>query len=421
MSLHNLRAIVGLAAHPGSWKLLQELYKTFRLDPHFSWIKILKSSLNTIRGEKIQPFKGRYQVSSFLPPLPSESFLQVVRSIAHPESPQTAFTQQALGQRSAPLSFFLAVTSRCRYSCFHCSSRGRAYEEDLSTAQWLDILGQIQDMGTAIVGFTGGEPLEREDLETLIAHLDQRVTTYVFTSALGLTPARARSLKKAGLYALGISLDSWDPAVHDKKRGILGAAATAWEGVKTSRKAGLYTLIQTMIPKRELSWENIRRLLALAKRLGAQEVRILEPMPCGQLGKKDDPDLFYTPADRQFLIDSQFRANRSIGYPKLTTFAHTESFSQFGCGAGTQHSYITADGRLQPCDFVPLNFGSAVGQDLSFLWRTMNQSIGRPKKECFAHTLRTGPISDPRVSQSLCESHRSPEFPRFYSLLQNKK
>ena len=79
--------------------------------------------------------------------------------------------------------------------------------------------------------------------------------------------------------------------------------------------------------------------------------------------------------------------NRRPGLPKVSVFAHTEDSTRFGCGAGTQHSYIDAAGNLYPCDFVPLAFGNVREQPVAALWKAMRCTIGKPRHTCMIMEL----------------------------------
>ena len=83
----------------------------------------------------------------------------------------------------------------------------------------------------------------------------------------------------------------------------------------------------------------------------------------------------------------QHKANKSSKYPKITTFAYTESQEKYGCGAGNQHSYINAYGDLMPCDFVPMKFGNVRVENTKKLWTEMNKALDGPKIGCFANRV----------------------------------
>lgn len=75
-------------------------------------------------------------------------------------------------------------------------------------------------MGAVQLGFSGGEPLVRQDLEQLVAHAHQLgFYTNLITSGMGLTEQRISHLKQAGLDHIQISFQASDPVVNDALAG----------------------------------------------------------------------------------------------------------------------------------------------------------------------------------------------------------
>src|SRR5690606_12576490 len=69
-----------------------------------------------------------------------------------------------------PLWLLAELTYRCPLQCPYCSNPldfARSHEE-LSTAEWIEVFRQAREMGAAQLGFSGGEPLVRQDLAELI-------------------------------------------------------------------------------------------------------------------------------------------------------------------------------------------------------------------------------------------------------------
>jgi MoaA/NifB/PqqE/SkfB family radical SAM enzyme len=260
-----------------------------------------------------------------------------------------------------------------------------------------------------------------------VGSIDDRSVSILYTNGRFMDARTARALSRAGLFAAGVSFDSHVPEKLNSMRGDGRAFEYACAAVRNARAAGLYTIVQTVVLKSDLSRRYLFGLFRLAKRLGAHEVRILEPIASGHLlAAGDAGDVFYAPRDRRRLIRIQYAANRRPGFPKVTTFAHTESARQYGCGAGTQHSYVTASGELLPCDFVPLSFGSVLAREPAVLWREMNAAIGIPKSRCLAQDLAPTlvhhgaeglPLGRER-SEEICRSCRQSRYPRFYGYLQ---
>jgi MoaA/NifB/PqqE/SkfB family radical SAM enzyme len=380
-----------LLCNPASIRLFMKSYAMFRTDKRCSLVKLLQSAWRSAGEEKVVPYEGKLVYSSFLPPIPSKAADQVLDAL---DMSKGAFDAQLTGRRRAPISMYIAITECCPYHCAHCSAVGRNPVQELTTSEMKKVLADLQGMGTAIIGFTGGEPLLRADLCELIASIDERSVSFLFTTGYGLTLEKARAFKKAGLFAVGISLDDADPKRMDELRGREGAFDKAVEAVKLCREAGLYTMTQTVGGRDSLRTGHLQKIIALSKTLDVHEVRVLENMPSGRLAKVSE-DRILTASDRDELRAFNVAMNKEKGLPKISVFAYTEDKSRFGCGAGTQHSYLDAAGTLYPCDFVPLSFGNVRERPIAELWREMHRRIGMPRQTCMIMEMYAKKLLDP--------------------------
>lgn len=102
------------------------------------------------------------------------------------------------------------LTYRCPLSCFYCSNPTQmSTKNELTTAQWIDVFRQGREMGFVQLGFTGGEPLMRPDLLTLVKEArDMGYYTNLITSAMGLTEKKIDKLKDAGIDSIQISFQA---------------------------------------------------------------------------------------------------------------------------------------------------------------------------------------------------------------------
>lgn len=403
---------------------LNKMYDIFKEDRNFNIFKYIRIMLNMLKGEKIIKFENKYIISAFLPPFPSRAFYTNLMAV---EKPENIFTQQTYAKRSAPISMYLCLTNKCPNNCVYCSAKNRMDERELTTEEWIKIIKDLQDMGTSIIGLTGGEPMAREDIFDIVGAIDERSISTLFTSGFNLTPDKAKELKRRGLFSIGISLDSYDKEKHNSNRNSERAFDFAVKAIRTSREAGIYTIAQTVVLRDELDEEKLFKLFKLAKDSGAHEVKILEPIFSGKLlNEKDLSRVLYSPQDRKKLIEIQHRANRSNSLPKITTFAYTESEEKYGCGAGTQHSYISASGHLYPCDFVPMDFGCINERGIKELWKEMNTNIGIPKIGCFAQRVNKEVCEKAEgklplckeESTRICMENKSDKFPEYYRSMQ---
>ena len=141
------------------------------------------------------------------------------------------------------------TTNACNMMCKHCyRDAGVKAEQELSTEEGLKLIDQIAEVGFKIMIFSGGEPLMRKDIYTLVNHAREKGLRPVFgTNGTLLTAEVAKRLKDAGAAAMGISLDSIDHMIHDMFRGVYGSWQKAVDGMRACREIGLPFQIHTTV------------------------------------------------------------------------------------------------------------------------------------------------------------------------------
>ncbi|SOE97292.1 pyrroloquinoline quinone biosynthesis protein E [Burkholderia sp. D7] len=119
---------------------------------------------------------------------------------------------------SQPLWLLAELTYRCPLHCAFCyNPTDFAHQTaELDTDTWRDVISQARKMGAAQIGFSGGEPLVRDDLETLVAHARGiGFYTNLITSGVGLTETRIARLKEAGLDHIQLSFQDSTRELND--------------------------------------------------------------------------------------------------------------------------------------------------------------------------------------------------------------
>jgi MoaA/NifB/PqqE/SkfB family radical SAM enzyme len=270
----------------------------------------------------------------------------------------------ALGERRF-LNCVWELTYRCNARCTICSywkdPSDRAAEMTLSDIE--TGLRKVSAYGCRLVNFTGGEPTLRPDLESIVEAASRLgMWTSMVTNGSLLTRDRLHDLKDAGLDSLMVSLDSPDPRVHDRQRGLSGAHAKvlqclewlAEDFLSGHRTGGFMTVI---------SAHNIADLPALVKLADRLGVYILvQPYHSNKTGNASLAPHLSSHAVRALL--AMKRHSRVI----LNSEAYLRGFGSFGkpeeeetgrmstrpaCQAG--HKYFSVDpyGYLHPCVDLP--------------------------------------------------------------------
>ena len=189
-------------------------------------------------------------------------------------------------RRGRPLaSLRLSVTDRCNLRCTYCMPeedyRWLPRAEILSYEEMATLAGVFTAEGVERLRLTGGEPLLRRDLESLIGLLsaNQAIRDLSLTTNGVLLPGRCDALREAGLDRLTVSIDTLRPERFREltRRDDL---AHILEGVRQAGQAGFRSVKLNAVVMRGFNDDELADLLAFGRESGA-EVRFIEYMDVG--------------------------------------------------------------------------------------------------------------------------------------------
>ncbi|MFC7343097.1 pyrroloquinoline quinone biosynthesis protein PqqE [Saccharopolyspora griseoalba] len=175
---------------------------------------------------------------------------------------------------SSPFGLLAELTYACPLHCAYCSNPLdlAAHGDELSTAEWLDVLEQARALGVLQVHFSGGEPLLRRDLPELVRRAAELgLYGNLITSGLGFSRRRAEELIGAGLGHVQISVQSDTAEASDRLAGTRSFER------KLAAAALVKELGATLTLNFVLHRHNIDRLtgmLRLAEGLGADRIEL---------------------------------------------------------------------------------------------------------------------------------------------------
>ena len=306
----------------------------------------------------------RFIFSTWIPPAPSLAFERML-------SAQVA----ALSRRPVPDQFSIAVMKACPNDCIHCSVPSRK-GQILDRSLVKSAISQALDMGSYLITFDGGEPMLRADLPDLVSSVDRRAVATSFTSGYRLTSERAKELKRAGLYAVRISIDSPREEEHDRFRGRAGAYRDALSGVENALEAGL--MVDLFMVTSPHNIDLLEEAFSLAADLGVQELSLYEIVAVGRWASHESEVL----SDRDVLRMERFHKDKNHGDgPRVTALPYLLSPEMFGCFAGRRWIHVDGDGEALPCAYMPLSFGNIKEIGLKQIWKEMT-SYQWFKKRC---------------------------------------
>ena len=301
----------------------------------------------------------------------------------------------------------ISLTDRCQCRCVHCYAHDElsaSKNNELTTDELIQLLKDIKKIGATEIIFTGGEPLLREDILTLINYAHKMgLVTRLITNGIMLDDAFVGDLKKAGLSWCSISIDSPKPEAHDRFRGYPGCFNKAMKGFQLLSKNKIPFSIIAVARKELIHSGELEEIVALGRKVGATVVRVNFPVPIGRYYNQQDIVLNY---------EERERVRKLLG----TGFVSMESPKEgTKCTAAVTKLNIHANGDVTPCVFTPLPFGNIRNQTLIEIWHAMDNYIQEYKisGQC--------PMCDPFLRKKLFDTAKEREHAENSSTIYSEK
>ena len=291
------------------------------------------------------------------------------------------------------------LTRRCNLSCAHCyldaDTLSHGSDNELTTEEVCRVLNEVTDCGeSTMVVLTGGEPLVRRDLESIISHGTQLgLAMVVGTNGMMLTERRVASLKLSGLLGAGISVDSLDADKHDSFRGQRGAWKKTMAGIDQCRRQQLSFQIHFSVT--DSNADELAAVTDFASTSGARVLNIFF-LVCTGRGKTytDITAARYEQALVE-IIETQKRYPDLIIRPRCAPYFKRVAFQQDpdsllnrisgnegdGCIAGTHYCRVTSEGGITACPYIEDEVGNIRQQSFAETWNNAKSflRLRRPK------------------------------------------
>jgi MoaA/NifB/PqqE/SkfB family radical SAM enzyme len=165
-----------------------------------------------------------------------------------------------------PSGVHIGITDRCNLSCLHCDIWKRPKREELSSNQWIKILGNLKKwLGPFRLDISGGEPFLRNDILDIINFCDKNeIRTVVTTNATLLDSKTIKKLSRIKGFTLNISIDGASSGTHDYLRNAKGAHQKAMNALLKFKKN---SRIRNVTMATILMGYNIEEILLLMKKV----------------------------------------------------------------------------------------------------------------------------------------------------------
>jgi len=265
-----------------------------------------------------------------------------------------AFTRK-LAAAGIPLSASIELTERCNLRCVHCflgdqQSSHRRREQELSTAEWTEILDQIAALGTLRLLITGGDPLLRHDFAEVYRHAKRLgLVVTVFTNGTLVTPEIIELFHDFPPYAVEISLYGATAATYEAITGVPGSFRRCLDGIERLRELGVDLGLKTVVMKG--NQHEIERIAELARSLGTLKFRFDTEIQ-GAFGGDHRPltvRLEPEEAVRAELSCPETAAAWKDFFRRREGLVPAPTECLYGCDAGKAFISVNPYGHLQPC------------------------------------------------------------------------
>jgi len=263
---------------------------------------------------------------------------------------------------------------------------------DLSYSQCCEVIDQIAEYAPLILVLSGGEPLWRRDVFDIARRaVSRNMRVALATNGTLVDEAMALRIKEAGIVRVAVSLDGADRNTHDAFRGQSGAFEAAIAGIKHVQALGVSTQINTSVARHNV--DQLPDILKLAQSLGvaAFHIFLLVPVGCGLTIAQEQTiqgeeyervlNWFYdrsldsglelkaTCAPHYYRIMRQRRAEaRRAGQSVPELAAHGLHATTRGCLAGSGVCFISHQGEVYPCGYLPVTAGDLKKDRFHDVW-----------------------------------------------------
>ena len=257
----------------------------------------------------------------------------------------------------------LVYSNACNFKCEHCSTRA-PLGENADYLMPLDKVAELADeaheLGIVEWNMHGGELLTNKArlLELIRAIKPERFYVFLTSNGFLLTKETAEELAEAGVNRISISIDSFNPKVHDAFRGVEGAYAHAMQALEYVKEAGMDPFMNITVGHFNAFSEDVENLCRYSYEHGYKTF-INIAIPSGNW--QGHLDVVVDDRDRAHLME--LRKKYGNIHRDLWNPFDKENEGVLGCQTMSK-LYVTPSGDIFPCSFMHISLGNVYKQKL---------------------------------------------------------
>ena len=256
----------------------------------------------------------------------------------------------------------LSVTDRCDFRCVYCMAEDMTFlpRDDILSLEQLEQIARVfVKLGVKKIRLTGGEPLVRHNIMSLIERVGQLdgLDDFTLTTNGAQLDKYAQQLRDAGMSRINISLDSLQAdRFHELTR--TGRLDKVLAGIDAAIAAGFERIKLNAVVLAGRNDDELIDLVEFARDKGI-DISFIEEMPLGQISEHDRAE--------SYLSSDELRNRIHAVYPLIATTENTggpskyyrmaDSDSRIGFISPHSHNFchlcnrvrVTVEGRLLLC------------------------------------------------------------------------
>ena len=299
----------------------------------------------------------------------------------------------AVAQENVPLSGSLELTHRCNLSCRHCYQFPPRPGE-LDTARWLGLLAELAGSGCLFLAFTGGEPMLRKDIHTLLsAAAELNFVVTLQTNATTITAEDARVMGEMPSLRVDVSLYGARPRTHDDITGEAGSFLATRRALELLRENGVPVMLKVVVGGFNLN--ELEDISILADMLDAPAIfsSLIFPRndrdPAPTALRLDDAglerfirfEMAYLPRYLSEIVGTE--VTDVLDYVQRCSLGPGDPGGEGKryCGGGRTVFAINPYGDVYPCVAFPLVVGNLAAGRFVEVWRKSPELLELRRKE----------------------------------------
>ncbi len=283
-------------------------------------------------------------------------------------------------------------TKACDFNCKHC--RAVSIKERLPdelTAE--EVESRVIDHLHGMFVISGGDALKRDDILDIARYASSRVITAISPSGSRITKDIAQSIKDAGVKAVSISIDGPE-SVHDSFRGVRGAFRIASDAARNLKEVGLHLQINTTISKYNI--DHLDELRETVSSFDPDTWDIFVLIPTGRATRsmeilpiqnemlmikvrewRNQGMNVRMTCNPYFVRFNSIRGDPLPGYDPAK--GRGSSHGARGCMASNGFLFISYNGDVYPCGFLPVKLGNVRDTKLEDIYSSPTaRNVGDP-------------------------------------------